>query len=93
LNKQVEAVLELESPMFTCGHCHFGTCLSGKWAIEDGRLIFRADADPQPRRGPDLDGCCESWDIAVFTKIVTDTDQEFSLPLPNVKLSEGGYDV
>lgn len=71
----VKAKLELEPPRFSCGHCRFSTSLTGRWSVEDGRLVFRADADPQPRRGPDLEGCCESRDVAEFTEIVTDTDQ------------------
>ena len=74
----VNVALELESPILTCGDCRFASRVHGQWSIEDGRLVFRADADPQPGRGPDLQCCCESWRIAHWTKIVTDTGQEFS---------------
>jgi hypothetical protein len=73
----VSVPLELQSPMFSCGDCHFTTQLTGKWSVEHGQLVFRADADPQPRRGPDLESCCEGRHVTIFTKIVTDTDQEF----------------
>jgi hypothetical protein len=72
-----DTTLELESPMFSCGACHFGTCIAGEWSIEEGRLVFRASPDPQQRRGPDLDGCCEGYACGHFTKIVADTDQVF----------------
>ena len=78
LSKSVNAKLELESPAFTCGHCRFTTALAGHWTIEHSRLVFRADADPQPRRGPDLCCCGESREPASFTAIVTDTDQVFT---------------
>lgn len=78
MSDSVDAKLELESPVFTCGHCRFSTALAGHWTIEHGRLVFRADADPQPRRGPDLHYCGESRETASFTSIVTDTDQVFT---------------
>jgi hypothetical protein len=53
-------VLEVQPPLFTCGDCRFTSAIHGAWSVEDGRLVFRADADPQPGRGPDLGGCCES---------------------------------
>ena len=75
----VNADLELDSPAFTCGDCRFMTCLTGVWSVVEGRLVFTADADPQPRRGPDLHGCCESWNQVRFTRIVTDTGQVFPI--------------
>lgn len=36
------------------------TRLTGKFSVEDGRLVWRGDADPQPRRGPGLERCAES---------------------------------
>jgi hypothetical protein len=56
------------------------TNLSGTWSIENGRLVFTADEDPQPRRGPDLGSCCEGYECTDFTKIVTEYgsgEQEF----------------
>jgi len=52
--------LEIDGPTATCGGCRFTSALAGKWSVEDGRLVWRGDADPQPRRGPDLESCCES---------------------------------
>ena len=34
-----------------------------------GRLVFRAAADPQPRRGPGLESCCESDPVIEFERI------------------------
>lgn len=58
--KDYSKTLEIENPAAVCGGCHFTTELAGEWTVEDGRLVFRAAADPQPRRGPDLQSCCES---------------------------------
>lgn len=52
--------LAIEGPSATCGGCRFMAALTGKWSVEDGRLVWRADPDPQPRRGPDLERCGES---------------------------------
>ena len=52
--------LDIEGPTATCGHCGFMSALTGKFSVEDGLLVWRAAMDPQPRRGPDLEGCCES---------------------------------
>ena len=71
MSKVVKAELELEPPILACGHCRFGSAVQGEWSVEDGRLVFRADADPQPRRGPDLNHCCESSVVAEFTKITS----------------------
>jgi hypothetical protein len=76
-----EVQLLLTPPSFMCSKCHFMTNLSGRWSIEHGRLMFRADEDPQPRRGPDLVSCCEGYECGDFTKIVTEygsEKQEFS---------------
>ena len=64
--------LEIEGPSASCGHCRFMTRLTGEWSVEDGRLVFRADADPQPRRGPDLVSCCESSPVVRFKRITVD---------------------
>lgn len=61
--------LEIDNPSATCGHCRFMTTLTGEWSVEDGRLVFRAGADPQPRRGPDLESCCESDPVINFEHI------------------------
>jgi hypothetical protein len=68
-----QQTLEIEPPSVQCGHCRFSSSLKGQWSVEDGRLVFRADADPQPGRGPDLDSCCESSPVVDFEHIaVTD---------------------
>ena len=64
--------LEIENPSAHCGHCRFSARVTGKWSVEDGRLVFRADADPQPRRGPDLVSCCESGPVVRFECITVD---------------------
>ena len=64
--------LEIENPSAHCGHCRFSARVSGKWSVEDGRLVFRADADPQPRRGPDLVSCCESSPVVEFEYVTVD---------------------
>lgn len=61
--------LEIGNPSATCGHCRFMTELTGEWSAEDGRLVFRAAAHPQPRRGPDLESCCESDPVIKFEHI------------------------
>lgn len=55
-----QATLEIEAPLARCGRCGYVQALSGTWSVEDGRLVFRADADPLRRRGPDYRGCSES---------------------------------
>ena len=55
-----DKTLEIEGPTATCGHCGFMSALTGKFSVEDGLLVWRAAMDSQPRRGPDLNGCCES---------------------------------
>ncbi len=69
--------LEIENPLAVCGHCRFTVPLRGEWSVEGGRLVFRADADPQPGRGPDLDHCGES-DRAVEFKRITVGGKELS---------------
>src|ERR1700733_7752642 len=54
--------LEIDGPTATCGNCRFMTKLAGKFSVEDGRLVWRGDPDPQPRRGPDLMSCREGGD-------------------------------
>lgn len=62
--------LEIENPIAVCGHCRFATALSGEWSVEDGRLVFRADPDPQPRRGPHIDLCCQSDVVIEFRHVI-----------------------
>jgi hypothetical protein len=64
--------LELEAPSATCGSCRFTTALTGTWSVEDGRLVWRAAPDPQPRRGPDFTSCCEGSDCGDFERVATD---------------------
>ena len=64
--------LDIFNPIADCGHCHFGQALKGTWSVEDGRLVFRADADPLPSRGPDLNGCYESDSVVRFKHIEVD---------------------
>jgi hypothetical protein len=67
-----EEVLAVLGPSATCGHCRFTTALTGKFSVEDGRLVWRAAADPQPRRGPDLHGCFESSPVIHFEHVTVD---------------------
>jgi hypothetical protein len=64
-----QLTLEIENPHAVCGHCRFTTELSGEWSVEDGRLVFRAYPDPQPRRGPDLESCCETDPVIEFEHV------------------------
>ena len=64
--------LEIDGPVATCGHCRFTTALTGRFSVEDGLLVWRAAPDPQPRRGPDLAGCCESSPVIDFEFIAVD---------------------
>ncbi len=64
--------LEIEGPAATCGHCRFTTALTGRFSVEDGLLVWRGDADLQPRRGPDLESCCESNPVVNFERIEAD---------------------
>jgi hypothetical protein len=64
--------LEIENPLASCGHCRFTSMLAGEWSVEDGRLVFRAAADPQPYRGPDLEGCCEGSECGEFSGVTAD---------------------
>jgi hypothetical protein len=65
-------LLEIDNPHAECGHCGFGNRLTGTWSVEDGRLVFRADANPLTHRGPDFHSCGESSEIAEFTRITVD---------------------
>lgn len=58
--KAPEHLLEIDAPSVACGSCRFTAALTGAWSVEDGRLVWRGAADPQPGRGPDLFRCCES---------------------------------
>ena len=66
--------LEIEPPLAVCGHCRFTTALTGTFTVEDGLLVWRGAADPQPRRGPDLSGCCESDPVIEFQHITVDSE-------------------
>lgn len=67
-----QLTLQIENPLAVCGHCRFTTELSGQWSVEDGRLVFRADPDPQGRRGPDLESCCETDPVIEFEHVTAD---------------------
>ena len=73
-NGEWSTTLEIRNPMAVCGHCNFATELTGVWSVEHGRLVFRAAADPQPRRGPDLDGCAESDPVVHFRHVTVDDE-------------------
>lgn len=79
VTKDLGKTLEIEGPSVTCGACRFTSALEGTFSVEDGRLVWRADPDPQPRRGPDFRSCCEGRDCGEFEH-VTDGwgDREFS---------------
>ena len=70
MSRDYGKTLEIEGPTVTCGHCRFGSALDGKFSVEDGLLVWRAAPDPQPRRGPDLDSCCESSPVVEFEHIM-----------------------
>ena len=70
-----EMTLEIEGPLATCGHCRFTTALTGKFTVEDGLLVWRGAADPQPRRGPDLQSCCESSPVVEFEHIAVEGEE------------------
>lgn len=72
------AVAELDEPRIQCGHCRFSAPLRGTWSWEDGRLVFRADPDPQPGRGPDLASCgeCGARFVAVHREWPGDAPEE-----------------
>ena len=72
MTRDYSRTLEIEGPSASCGHCRFMSALSGKWSVEDGRLVWRADADPQPRRGPDLVSCYESSPVVEFGAVTVD---------------------
>ena len=67
--------LEIEGPAAVCGHCRFTSALKGAWSVEDGVLVWRGDRDPQPRRGPDLESCCESDPVIEFKHITVDGER------------------
>lgn len=69
-----QETLQIEAPLATCGHCRFTSALTGKWSVEGGVLVWRAAADPQPRRGPDLNSCCESDPAISFERITVDDE-------------------
>lgn len=65
-------LLEIDNPLAECGHCGFANRLTGTWSVEGGRLVFRADANPLTRRGPNFHYCGESSESAEFTQITVD---------------------
>jgi hypothetical protein len=67
-----QETLGIGAPTAQCGHCGFMSSLEGAWSVEDGRLVFRAAADPLSHRGPDFDSCCESDPVVQFRRIVTE---------------------
>lgn len=67
-----DKALEIQDPLATCGHCGFTTALTGVFSVEDGLLVWRGAPDPQSRRGPDLNGCCESDLVIEFERIIAD---------------------
>jgi hypothetical protein len=70
--KDYRETLTIENPLAVCGHCRFTTALDGEWAVEDGRLVFRAAGAPLDRRGPGLESCCESDPVVEFRHIEVD---------------------
>lgn len=80
MSNVVHVPLELEAPAFRCTDCGFTTRLQGQWSTRNGRLTFVANEEPQTRRGPDLHGCWEGWNVAYWTHIESsDTDQKLDL--------------
>ena len=72
MNTDYTRTLEISHPSATCGHCRFQSALEGEFTVEDGRLTWRANPDPQPRRGPDFWSCCESSPAVTFEHINAD---------------------
>jgi len=70
-----KSTLVIWGPTAECGDCGFMTALTGEWAVEDGRLVFRADADPLTRRGPSLHYCGESREVTEFEHLTVDDRQ------------------
>lgn len=75
--KKRRNLLEIENPRAQCGHCHFTSRLTGTWTVENGRLVFRADANPLSHRGPDFHSCGESEEVTEFKRITVD-DKELT---------------
>jgi hypothetical protein len=71
MSRDYHQTLEIDGPTATCGGCRFTSALEGAWSVEDGRLVWRAEPDPQPGRGPDLTSCCEGSDCADEFRHVT----------------------
>lgn len=76
--------LEIEYPGVRCSDCGFTAPVHGKWSVEDGRLVFRAESDPFTGRGPDLDGCGESHEYSTTVGVVFEWGQE---PLPEADVA------
>ncbi len=72
--KSREDLLEIENPGVQCGSCSFSNTLSGAWSVENGRLVFRADASPLATRGPDFHHCGECG--AELTRITVGFERE-----------------
>ena len=77
-----KVTLEISGPTADCGACGFTAAMTGEWSIEDGRLVFRADADPLTRRGPSLDHCSEGREPTEFEHLTIDDrdwpDEDFA---------------
>jgi hypothetical protein len=71
-----EPLLNLDNPTVQCNVCFFENVLSGTWTVENGRLVFRADADPLQTRGPDFHHCAESSEVTEFTSMTFDYGQQ-----------------
>ena len=67
-----KVTLEISGPTAECGACGFTAAVTGEWSIEDGRLVFRADADPLTRRGPSLTFCSEGREATEFEYLEVD---------------------
>lgn len=84
-DQEPQAVLDIDSPDVRCSVCSFTTSLSGQWTVEDGRLVFRADADPLQSRGPDFGGCSEGRQPHSVVGVTVDyghrrlSDEEFAM--------------
>ncbi len=72
-----EYELRIDGPSATCGHCRFTSALAGTFSVEDGLLVWRGAPDVQPRRGPDLESCCESSPVVEFARILVDQPEEW----------------
>jgi len=83
-----DRTLDIDGPTATCGHCRFVTALAGKFSVEDGLLVWRGDADLQPRRGPDLESCCESDPVIGFERVEVDSEPLSAGQLASLRRSQ-----